>query len=118
MPLFETDKQQDARLDALESHMRAMSEAIHLNQLDVINLRLTLIRLESLLGEKVDAGDVDPAISSLNEQLGDAREEYKRMAAAATDSWSALHAGATDAVTSLRTSVEEAAERIERELEK
>lgn len=117
MSLFATDKEQDARLDALESHIRAISEAIHQNQLDVIKLHLALIRLESQLGEKVDAGDVDPAISALNEQLAAARKDYDRMAAAAEDSWSTLHAGATDAVTSLRAAVQEAAERIERELQ-
>ena len=118
MGIFGTDKEQDARLDALESHIRAISEAIHQNQLDVIKLRLALVRMESLLGDKMNTGDVDPAISALNEQLGVAREEYDRMAASAADSWATLHAGATDAVSSLRAAVEEAAERVEQELPK
>lgn len=117
MGIFGNDKEQDTRLDALESHVRAISEAIQQNQLDVIKLRLSLVRMESLLGDKVDRGAVDPAISALNEQLGAAREEYDRMAAAATDSWATLHAGASDAVSSLRSAVEEAALRVEQELE-
>lgn len=116
MGLFGNDKEQDARIDALESHIRAISEAIHQNQLDVIKLRLALIRIEGMVGGKVETADVDPAIAALNEQLGAARDEYERMAAAAEDSWSTLHAGATDAVTALRSSVEEAAARIEQEL--
>ena len=118
MGLFGNDKEQDARIDALESHVRAISEAIQQNQLDVIKLGIGLIRMESMVSEKVDAGDVDPAIAALNEQLGIARDEYDRVAAAAADSWSALHAGATDAVDALRTSVEEASARIEQELQK
>ena len=117
MGLFGNDKEQDARIDALESHIRAISEAIQQNQLDVIKLRLALIKMESAVGAKVDAGEIDPAISALNDQLGDARDEYERMAAAAADSWATLHAGATDAVASLRSAVEEAAERVERELQ-
>ena len=115
MALFETDKNQDARLDALEDHIRAISEALYQNKLDLIKLRLGLTRMEILLGDKVDARDVDPALVSLNKQLGDARDEYDRMAAAAADSWATLHAGATDAVASLRTAVEEVADRVEQE---
>ena len=117
MGIFGNDREQDARLDALESHLRAISEAIHQNQLDVINLRLALIKMESVVGDKVDTGEIDPVISALNEQLGVAREEYDRMAAAASDSWDSLHQGATDAVTALRTAVEEAAERVEQEFQ-
>lgn len=118
MGIFGNDKEQDARIETLESHVRAISEAIQQNQLDVIKLRIALIRMESLLGDKIDSGDVDPAIASLNEQLGVARNEYDRMAAAAADSWASLHAGATDAVASLRASVEEAAARVEQEIQK
>ncbi len=117
MGIFGTDKEQDARLDALESHIRALSEAVNQNQLDVINLRIALIRMEQLVGEKVDAGEIDPVISALNEQLGAARDEYERMEAAATDSWASLHAGATDAAATLRAAVEEAAARVEKELQ-
>ncbi|MDJ0905435.1 MAG: hypothetical protein QNI96_05405 [Woeseiaceae bacterium] len=117
MGLFSNDKEQDARLDALEAHVRAISEAIQQTQLDVVNTNIKLIRVESALGDKLDTDAVDPAIGALNEQLGTARAEYDRMAAAASESWATLHAGATDAVASLRQSVEEAAARIEQELE-
>ena len=117
MGLFGNDKEQDARLDALEAHVRAISEAIQQTQLDVMKTNISLIRLESALGEKVDADEVDPVIAVLNEQLGEAREEYERMAAAASESWASLHAGASDAVQALRTGVEEAAKRVEQELQ-
>lgn len=116
MALFETDKEQDARLDALEAHLRAISEGLQQNQLDVIKLGIALIRIDAMVAEKVDASDVDPTIAALNEQLGAARAEYERMEAAAKDSWSTLHDGAAEAVSTLRNSVEEAQARIEQEI--
>ena len=117
MPLFTTDKEQDARLDALESHLRAMSEAVQQTQLDVMNVNISLIRMEQQLGDKVSTEDIDPGVLELNEQLGVARDEYEKMAAAAEDSWATLHAGATDALATLRSSVEEAAARVQQELQ-
>ncbi len=116
MGLFGNDKEQDARIDALESHIRAISEAIQQNQLDGIKLRISLIRMEQLLGDKVSSADVDPGIVALNEELGVARVEYEKMSAAAADSWATLHAGAADALATLRNSVEEAAARVEQEI--
>ena len=113
MGIFGNDKEQDARLDAIEAHIRAISEAIQQTQLDVMRVNIALIRTESALGDKVSAADVDPAISALNEQLGVARAEYERMSAAAEESWSALHDGAAAAMATLRSSVEEARARIE-----
>ena len=117
MGLFGNDKEQDARIDAVESHVRAISEALQQNQLDVMKLHISLIRMEQILGEKVSLDDVDPAIAALNEQLGAARNEYEKMSAAAADSWATLHEGATEALLTLRNSVEDAAAQIERELQ-
>jgi hypothetical protein len=117
MTLFTTDKEQDARLGALESHVRAISESIQQTQLDVMKVNISLIRTERLLGGKVSTDDVDPGIVELNEQLGVAREEYEKMSAAAEESWSTLHAGATDALATLRSSVEEAAARAQQKLQ-
>lgn len=115
MSLFTTDKEQDARLDAVENHLRAMSEAVQQTQLDVMTVNISLIRLESNLGEKVSTEDVDASILSLNEQLGIAREEYEKTAAAAEESWVTLHDGAASALSTLRSSVQQASDRIARE---
>jgi len=117
MPLFTTDKEQDARLNALESHVRAMSEAVQETQLDVMKVNISLIRMESMLGDKVSTEDIDPAITALNEELGAARDEYQKVSAAAEDSWATLHAGASDALATLRSSVEDAAARVQQELQ-
>ena len=123
MGIFGTDREQDARLDALETHIRALSETVNQNQLDVINLRIAQVAIEQRvgameqsIGEKVDTGEIDPVIAALNEQLSAARDEYERMEAAATDSWASLHAGASDAAATLRAAVEETAARVEKKL--
>ena len=115
MGIFGNDKEQDARIDSLESHVRAISEAIQQTQLDVMKVNISLIRTEQLLGDKVSSADVDPGIVALNQQLGVAREEYEKMSAAAEDSWTTLHAGATEALATLRSSVEDAAARVQQE---
>ena len=116
MGLFGSSKEQDARLDALESHVRAISEAIQQTQLDVMKTKISMIRLEAMLSDKVAKDDVDPALVTLNEQLGIAREEYDKMSAAAEEAWATLHADAVESFELLRSSVEEAAARVEQEL--
>ena len=117
MGLFGNDKEQDARIDALESHVRAISEAIQQNQLDVMKLHISMIRMDATVGKKVSTEDIDPGIVALNEQLGVARQEYEKMSAAAEESWSTLHAGATVAMATLRSSVEAAAARVQQEMQ-
>jgi hypothetical protein len=116
MGLFGNDNEQDARLDALEAFVRALSEALHQNQLDTITLGVAIIRMEAQISGKISEEDVDPALAAFNEQLGVAREEAQRAADAASDSWTTLQAGATDALTTLRASAEEAKARIEQEI--
>ncbi len=81
-----------------------------------MKVNISLIRMESMLGDKLSTEDVDPGIVVLNEQLGVARIEYEKMSAAAEESWTTLHAGASDALATLRSSVEEAAARAQQEL--
>ncbi len=82
-----------------------------------MKVNISLIRMESLLGDKVASADVDPGIVVLNEQLGVARVEYEKMSAAAEDTWTTLHAGASDALATLRSSVEDAAARAQQEVQ-
>lgn len=116
MGLFGNDTEQDARLDSIESYLRALSQSVHQNQLDVTTLRMQLVRLEAQLSDKVSAEDVDPSLVALNEQVATARAEIDRAAGAAADSWSTLQAGAAEALATLRSSAEEAVARIEKEI--
>ena len=94
----------------------ALAESTQQNQLDTIALRVQLIRMEANMSDKISADDVDPSLIALNEQIGVAREQAKKAAAAAADSWSTLQAGAADALAALRSSAEEAAVRVEQEM--
>lgn len=116
MGLFGNNDEQDARLDALETHVRALSESVQRNQLDTTNLHLKLISLQTKVDEKLSAKSFDPVLLSVNEQMAAAREEVEKVSAAASESWSAVHAGAADALHKFRTSVEEAATRMGKEI--
>ena len=110
--LFGRDDQQDERMDNLEGHIRALTELVQQNQLDMAALRIDLMGLQAHVNEKLSASDFDPTIMELNEELAEARGRYEEVSDAATDSWTTLQAGATDAYNSLRSSLESAAARI------
>jgi hypothetical protein len=117
MGLFGNDKAQDARLEALEQHVRELTDTVVQGGLDLVALRVAQINLQAQVEGKVSADEVDPAIGALNKQLGVAREEVGKAAAAAADSWATLNAGANEALDALRRSVDEAAGQIERDLQ-
>ena len=103
MGLFGNDKEQDARLEAIEYHVRLVSDALQQGQLDIATLTVKVIGLQSQLGDKLSEDDFDPSVIALNEQLAVARVEIGKVAVAATESWSSLHSGASDALSTLRT---------------
>ncbi len=110
MGLFGNDEQQDQRLDALESHVRALTETVQNNQLDTSGIQIQLIKLEAQIGGKLSEGDIDPTIIELGEQLGIARRQLGEASAAAAESWSTLQAGVTEAAATLRAGIQNAAE--------
>ena len=74
MGLFGDDERQDQRLDALESHIRELTEAVHRNQVDTAACWADLLRLQAQVDQKISASDVDPALTNLNEDLREARK--------------------------------------------
>ena len=82
MGLFGDDKRQDERLDALERHIRAVTETVQRNQLDIAACRIGILAvqaeidaaaeaIQSRLDEKVSTDDVDPVLQELNKELGE-----------------------------------------------
>ena len=116
MGLFGNDKEQDARLEAIEYHVRLISDALQQGQLDLAALTVKVMGLQAQMGDKVSASDVDPGVFALNEQLAEARVELDKASTAATESWSALHAGANEALQALRQNVSAAATELEAKL--
>ncbi len=111
MGLFGNDEQQDQRLDALEAHIRGLTETVQNSQLDMSGIQIQLIKLEAQIGGKLSEDDVDPTLIELGEQLGVARRQLGEASTAAAESWSTLQAGVTEAAATLRAGIQSAAER-------
>lgn len=113
MGLFGDDETQNERLEALEKHVRAVTEAVHANQIDTATCWAGLLRLQARVDEKISAGEVDPLFVDINEQLGTARKLIDESTTAATESWTTLQQGVDSALDTLRKSMTEAADRLQ-----
>lgn len=107
MGLLTANRDQNARLDTLESHVRGISEVIAQNQLDITDIHILLIALKAQVDEKVSVDEIDPSMVALQDQLAAAREQYEALANTASENWSKVHAGVSDTVAKLRAKVQE-----------
>ena len=125
MGLFGDDKRQDERLDALEQHIRALTETVQRNQLDIAECRIGMLAIQgeidaavqtlrNKLDEKISTGEIDPVLQELNKELGRARGRLEESSQAAVETWSTLQGGLREAFETLRSSVDEAAESAKR----
>ena len=125
MGLFGDDKLQNQRLDALEQHIRVLTETVQQNQLDIAACRIGILAIQAeinaaaeaiqkRLDEKVSTSEVDPMLQQLNADLGQARARLEESSQAAAATWGTLQGGLREALDTLRTSVEEAAESAKR----
>ncbi len=125
MGLFGDDKRQDERLDALEQHIRVLTETVQQNQLDIAACRIGILAtqaeietaakaIEDRLEEKVSSSEIDPVLQELNAELGQARVRLEESSEAAVETWGTLQGGLRDAFDTLRTSLEDAADSAKR----
>ena len=125
MGLFGNDKQQDERLDALEQHIRVLTETVQHNQLDITACRIGILAIQAeidaaaeaiqnRLDEKVSTSAINPVLQELNAELGQARVRLEESSQAAVETWGTLQGGLFEAFETLRTSVDEAAESAKR----
>ena len=112
MGIFSHFREQEERLEALEQHVRLVTEAVQQNQIDIAAGLLALVSVQVQLDEKVAMEDVDPAIREMNEKLGVAREKFAEAKDAAGESWLTLQDGMSDALRTLRSSVDTARDRL------
>ena len=110
MGIFGDDKLQDQRIDALERHVRALTETVQASQVDLAAGWIAILSLQAQVDEKVSSADIDPTLGELNQQLGAAREQLAKSSAAASESWAILQGGVRDAFETLRVSVNQAVE--------
>ncbi len=113
MGIFGDDKRQDQRIEALEKHVRALTETVQANQADIAASWIAILKVQAHVDEKVSAVDVDPAMKELNQQLGEARQRLEESSAAASESWATLQDGVRDSFETLRSSVRKASERLQ-----
>lgn len=112
MGIFGDDKLQDERLDALENHIRELTQTVQANQADLAETQIAILGLQAKVDEKISAADVDPSIVKLNEELATARQELDKTSAAASESWAKLQGGVNDAFESLSTSMRSAYDKL------
>ena len=108
MGIFGDDKKQDERIAALEDHVRALTETVQANQLDLAEGRIAILALQAKVDEKVSAADVDPAMVKLNQELGVARRQLEEASNAASESWATLQKGVQETFESLRAELRQA----------
>jgi len=116
MGLFGNDNEQNARLDALEAHVRNLTETVQQNELGLVQLQVIMGALSSRIESKLSADDLDPNMVELSEQLSAARIEQENASKAANESWAAMQSGVQDAIGKLRVSAAEVAGKLESEL--
>ena len=118
MGLFADDKAQDKRLDALEQHLRALTETVHRTQIDFADLRISTLGLQKSLEGKLDAklstSDVDPAFVALHDKLAEARKQSEELTSAAEESWATLEDASRKALETLSSGVRDASDRLKK----
>jgi hypothetical protein len=113
MGLFGNDKEQDARLDAIEDWLQGLTGVVQKNHLAASQLRIDLMKLQSSVDEKLAATDFDPTVMKLNDSLAQARVKYEAAKSAAADNWTDLQKGAMQALEALDQELQEAADRMD-----
>ena len=112
MGIFGDDKLQDERIEALERHVRVLTETVQANQVDLVAGWIKILELQTQVDEKISSSEVDPTLLELNRRLTDARQQLADSSTAAAESWATLQGGLRDSFETLRVSVHRAAERI------
>lgn len=115
MALFGNDKEQDARLEAIEEWLQGLTGVVQKNHLEVSQLRIDLLKLQSKVDNKLSEEDFDPTIVGLNESLAKARVKYGEARAVAAENWTGLQNAAMQALEDLDRELQEAAERMDEE---
>lgn len=113
MGLFGNEKEQDARLDAIEDWLQGLTGVVQKNHLAASQLRIDLMKLQSSVDEKLAAADFDPTVMKLNDSLAQARVKYEAAKSAAADNWTNLQKGAMQALEELDQELQEAADRMD-----
>ncbi len=113
MGIFGNDKEQDARIDAIEEWLQGLTAVVQKNHLATSQLRIDLMQLQSGVESKLAEGDFDPAIMQLNDQLANARVKYEEAKASAASNWASLQENSMLALEELDRELQAAADRMD-----
>ena len=90
MSIFGADKEQDKRLDAIEEHLRTLTEDLARARLGIAGNRAIVLGLQAAMEEKLQADDFDPAVMEFSEKLGQARVVFGQLEEATNEQWAAM----------------------------
>jgi hypothetical protein len=113
MGLFGNDQEQDTRLNAIEEWLQDLTGVVQKHRLDTAELRVDVMKLQAQVGDKLEAGDFDPAIMQLSGKIAEARVMAKQAADAAEEGWATMQKKAMDALEELSEELEDAADRLD-----
>jgi len=112
MSIFGADKEQDQRLDAIEEHLRTLTDDLARARLGIAGNRAVVLGLQATIEEKLQADDFDPAIMEFSEQLGKARVVFGQVEAATNEQWVAMQGQLSESLDAAEAFLEEAAEKL------
>jgi hypothetical protein len=113
--IFGADKEQDQRLDAIEEHLRTLTDDLARARLGIAGNRAVVLGLQATIEEKLQADDFDPAIMEFSEKLGKAREVYGQLEEATNEQWAAMQGQLNESLDAAETFLEETAEKLNSE---
>jgi hypothetical protein len=112
MSIFGTDKEQDSRLDAIEEHLRTLTEDLARARLGIAANRAVVIGLQAAIEEKLQADDFDPAVMEFSEKLGQARVVFGQLEEATNEQWVAMQGQLNESLDTAEAFLEETAEKL------
>lgn len=105
MGLFGNDEEQDIRLNELENHIKNLTYQTQQNQADIASIQLQVIAIEKQISTKISKDEIDPAFSSISQEIKIAREELQKASTSASETWGPLQTGATESLNILRDKI-------------
>lgn len=87
MSIFNINKAQDDRLEAIESWLQGLTGVVQKQQVDTAELRLELMKLQTQIDVTQSETDFDPLFMQLNDKIAEARSLALEASVSSEDAW-------------------------------
>lgn len=87
MSMFNVNKEQDDRLEAIESWLQGLTGVVQKQQIDTAELRLELMKLQSEIDVTQPATDFDPLFMQLSDKIAEARSLALEASVSSEGAW-------------------------------